>query len=124
MKEWLILFTTLFISSTALIQEHTLNNKETEIKKDNLDSQDTKVNKEIIMGRVGDETMSVREGFTMTNRGEGCAKSRQKRTVNLPNRSALSIRSRLVIPQNPVGLYLVLFRVRFFVRVMFTDDLR
>ena len=47
--------------------------------------------------------------------------SRKKRTVSLPNSSALVITSRLLIPQLPVGLYLVIFRIRFFVRAMFTD---
>ena len=49
-------------------------------------------------------------------------KSRQKRVVTLPNLTALTLQSRLIVPQPPVGLYLVWMRARFFVRTMFTES--
>ena len=48
-------------------------------------------------------------------------KSRQKRVVSLPNQSSLTMQSRLIVPQPPVGLYIVWVRVRFFIRSMFTE---
>ena len=48
-------------------------------------------------------------------------KSRQKRVVTLPNQSSLTMQSRLIVPQPPVGLYIVWVRVRFFIRSMFTE---
>ena len=50
-------------------------------------------------------------------------KSRKKRTVTLPNLSAISLQSRLTVPQPPIGVYLVWFRVRFYLRSMFTESL-
>merc|ERR1712156_832909 len=48
-------------------------------------------------------------------------KSRQKRVVTLPNQSSLTMQSRLIVPQPPVGLYIIWVRVRFFIRSMFTE---
>ena len=58
--------------------------------------------------------------------GESCTqsdlpKSRQKRVVSLPNQSSLTMQSRLIVPQPPVGLYIIWVRVRFFIRSMFTS---
>lgn len=53
---------------------------------------------------------------------EGRAKSRKKRTIYLPNATFLSLQSRLVVPQSPVGLYLIWIRVRFVVRSLFTEQ--
>lgn len=58
--------------------------------------------------------------------GDSCtrsdeAKSRQKRVVSLPNTSAFVMQSRLIVPQPPVGLYIIWVRIRFFVRSMFTE---
>lgn len=50
------------------------------------------------------------------------AKSRKKRTVYLPNASFLSLQSRLIVPQMPLGLYVVWIRVRLVIRSMFTEQ--
>lgn len=68
------------------------------------------------------------KGCAMKNGVESCTqsekpKSRKKRTVYLPNQTMLTMQSRLVVPQPPVGVYLVWFRVRFFIRSMFTQSL-
>ena len=47
---------------------------------------------------------------------------RKKRTADLPNQTSFRIQSRLIIPQQPVGLYLVWVSVKFFVRTMFTQS--
>jgi len=107
MKVSLLLLLTLLVLSTALQQEQTPGK----------DDSGTKVGGE-------EEEEHKEEGCTVSKQGkEGCAKSRKKRTVNLPNQTALRVQSRLIIPQIPVGLYLVWVKVRFFVRTMFTDDL-
>jgi hypothetical protein len=49
-------------------------------------------------------------------------KSRKKRVVSLPNLTSISMQSRLIVPQPPVGLYMVWFRLRMFVRPMFTES--
>jgi len=103
MKVSLLLLLTLVVLSTALQQEQTSGKDDTGTKS-------------------GEE--EHKEGCTVSKQGkEGCAKSRKKRTVNLPNQTSLRVQSRLIIPQLPVGLYLVWVKVRFFVRTMFTDSL-
>ena len=46
---------------------------------------------------------------------------RTKRTVTLPNATFLTLQSRLIVPQLPVGLYIVWVRLRLVVRSMFTE---
>lgn len=58
--------------------------------------------------------------------GDACtrsdqAKSRKKRVVSLPNQSSFTMQSRLIVPQPPVGLYIIWVRIRFFLRSMFTE---
>merc|ERR1719394_1499337 len=67
------------------------------------------------------EGCSAAAGSDQCSRSDARKLSRKKRTVTLPNSSALVLQSRLFIPQLPVGFYLVWFRVRFFIRAMFTD---
>jgi len=47
---------------------------------------------------------------------------RKKRTADLPNQTSVRLQSRLIIPQTPVGLYLVWVSVKFYVRTMFTQS--
>ena len=47
--------------------------------------------------------------------------SRKKRVVTLPNLTSFTIQSRLIVPQPPVGLYLIWIRTRFLIRSMFTE---
>ncbi len=42
--------------------------------------------------------------------------------MTLPNASFLSLQSRLIVPQPPLGVYLVWVRVRFIVRSLFTEQ--
>jgi hypothetical protein len=51
------------------------------------------------------------------------AKSRKKRTVTLPNQTSLVLQTRIIVPQAPVGLYIIWMRARFFIRPMFTQTL-
>ena len=51
------------------------------------------------------------------------SKSRKKRVVTLPNLTSLVLQNRIVVPQPPVGLYIIWMRVRFFIRPMFTETL-
>lgn len=48
-------------------------------------------------------------------------KSRKKRVVTLPNQTSMVMQSRLIVPQPPIGLYIIWVRVRFFIRAMFTE---
>ena len=50
-------------------------------------------------------------------------KSRKKRVVTLPNQTSFVLQNRIIVPQAPVGLYIIWMRVRFFVRPMFTQTL-
>lgn len=68
-----------------------------------------------------EEGCSAAAGSDQCSRSDARKLSRKKRTVTLPNSSALVLQSRLFIPQLPVGFYLVWIRVRFFIRAMFTD---
>ena len=68
-----------------------------------------------------DEGCSAAAGSDQCSRSDARKLSRKKRTVSLPNSSAVVIQSRLFIPQLPVGFYLVWIRIRFFIRAMFTD---
>ena len=68
------------------------------------------------------------EGCSEKGQGESCTrsdepKSRKKRLVTLPNASSLVMQSRLIVPQVPVGLYMIWVRCRFFIRPMFTESL-
>ena len=49
-------------------------------------------------------------------------RKRRRRTVTLPNATFLSLQSRLIVPQPPLGVYIVWVRVRFIVRNMFTEQ--
>jgi len=51
-------------------------------------------------------------------------KSRKKRVVTLPNQTSFVIQNRIIVPQPPVGLYIIWMRVRFFIRPMFTETLQ
>ena len=53
--------------------------------------------------------------------GTAKARKRRKRTVTLPNATFLVLQSRLIVPQLPVGVYLVWVRLRLVVRTMFTE---
>jgi len=68
-----------------------------------------------------EEGCSAAAGSDQCSRSDARKLSRKKRTVTLPNSSALMLQSRLFIPQLPIGFYLVWIRVRFFIRAMFTD---
>lgn len=63
----------------------------------------------------------MKDGIESCTRSD-IPKSRKKRVVTLPNLTSLSLQSRLTVPQNPVGQYLVWARARFLVRTMFTES--
>ena len=70
-------------------------------------------------GQSGKCTEKTGDGTQCTR--SDMPKSRQKRVVTLPNQSSLTMQSRLIVPQPPVGLYIIWVRVRFFIRSMFTE---
>lgn len=51
------------------------------------------------------------------------AKSRKKMVVTLPNQTSFVLQTRIIVPQAPVGLYIIWMRARFFIRPMFTQTL-
>ena len=65
---------------------------------------------------------ALRNAYGQCTRSEAKL-SRKKRLVTLPNRTSFVLQSRLIVPQPPVGLYLVWVRVRLFIRAMFTESL-
>lgn len=95
-----------------------------------IDETNTSKTKDDNMGRdkdyeeeEADEKPSNTESFSCP--ANACPKrsGRKKRTADLPNQTAVSIQSRLIVPQSPVGLYLVWVKVKFFVRTMFTQSI-
>ena len=50
-------------------------------------------------------------------------KSRQKRLVTIPNLTTLGFNSRLIVPQPPIGVYVIFVKTRFFIRSLFTESI-
>ena len=48
--------------------------------------------------------------------------ARRKRSLQIPNATFLSIQSRLIVPQPPIGVYLIWIRVRLVLRSLFTEQ--
>ena len=69
-----------------------------------------------------DKGCSAAVGPEQCSRSDARKLSRKKRTVTLPNSSAITLQSQLLIPQDVIGFYIVYIRVRFFIRAMFTDS--
>ena len=84
----------------------------------------------IVVVLASEATVDEAKGCSGRDKADACHRSnepkllsRKKRLVTLPNFTSMTMQSRLIVPQPPVGLYLVWVKARFFIRSMFTEPI-